>query len=81
VIRLFQDGVQCGADITIGTDTLSATVPLKLTIGIMYLSSTSGLHNGYIDEVRVSKSIARWTSGFTPPASAYTAGLAPVWVT
>lgn len=27
--------------------------------------------NGYIDEVRVSKDIARWTSNFTPPTSAY----------
>lgn len=28
--------------------------------------------NGYIDELRISKGIARWTSNFTPPAGAYT---------
>ena len=27
--------------------------------------------NGYIDEVRISKGIARWTSNFTPPTRAY----------
>jgi len=27
---------------------------------------------GYMDELRVSKGIARWTTGFTPPTSAYT---------
>ncbi len=29
--------------------------------------------NGYIDELRVSKGIARWTEDFTPPTSAYSA--------
>jgi hypothetical protein len=28
--------------------------------------------NGYLDELRISKGIARWTSNFTPPTSAYT---------
>ena len=34
---------------------------------------TSGAHqvNGWLDEFRVSKGIARWTANFTPPASAY----------
>tara|TARA_Y100000296_G_C5143234_1_gene242279 strand:- start:19 stop:1230 length:1212 start_codon:yes stop_codon:yes gene_type:complete len=27
--------------------------------------------NGYFDEIRVSKGIARWTSAFTPPTTAY----------
>ena len=35
--------------------------------------------NGWIDEVRVSKGIARWTSNFTPPTVAY--GLVPQWIT
>ena len=34
-----------------------------------YLSAASQFHNGYIDEVRVSKGIARWTAAFTPPTS------------
>ena len=27
--------------------------------------------NGYLDELRISKGIARWTGNFTPPAEAY----------
>ena len=27
--------------------------------------------NGWIDELRVSKGIARWTADFTPPTAAY----------
>ncbi len=34
-------------------------------------SSSAAMFNGYIDEVRISKGIARWTSNFTPPTSAY----------
>jgi hypothetical protein len=27
--------------------------------------------NGYLDEIRISKGVARWTSGFTPPTARY----------
>lgn len=33
-------------------------------------SSTSGI-NGYLDEYRISKGVARWTSNFVVPSSAY----------
>lgn len=33
--------------------------------------STSGYFNGWIDEFRVSKGIARWTANFTPPTQEY----------
>jgi hypothetical protein len=42
--------------------------------GSVYISSEGGTNtclNGWLDEYRVSKGIARWTSAFTPPASAY----------
>ena len=38
----------------------------------------TGLHtlfNGYMDEFRISKGIARWTSNFTPPTFAYSSNL------
>ena len=31
-------------------------------------------HDGFIDELRISKGIARWTSNFTPPTLAYETG-------
>jgi hypothetical protein len=31
----------------------------------------AGFANGHIDEIRISKGIARWTSNFTPPTSRY----------
>lgn len=34
-------------------------------------SSANYFFNGNVDEMRVSKGIARWTADFTPPASAY----------
>ena len=42
---------------------------------------TSNCLNGNIDEVRISKGIARWTADFTPPASEYTSGLVSPAVT
>ena len=35
------------------------------------MDDTADYLNGWIDEFRVSKGIARWTSNFTPPTSAY----------
>ena len=43
-----------------------------LAIGTNITTGT-GRYAGYIDEFRFSKGIARWTTTFTPPTSAYTA--------
>ena len=43
--------------------------------GTVYIASeqggTGGYLNGSLDELRISKGIARWTSNFTPPPRAY----------
>jgi hypothetical protein len=31
--------------------------------------------NGWLDEFRISKGIARWTSNFTPPTAPYDSGV------
>ena len=57
-----------------GSQTYSITYPDftgVLYIGGSLTDSTTDFMHGYIDEFRVSKGIARWTSNFTPPISPY----------
>ena len=42
-----------------------------VSIGIGYYSGTPYYFGGHIDEFRISKGIARWTSNFTPPTQSY----------
>ena len=69
--RIAINGVQqsvTGA-IPIAGKTLS-NLSAPLVIGAF---NAKGFLNGWIDEFRISKGIARWTSDFTPPASEYIA--------
>ena len=36
-----------------------------------YADTPGGFLAGYLDEIRVSKGIARWTNSFTPPSQPY----------
>lgn len=66
--RLFVDGTQLGSD---GTDSdLIANPTTVLYVGS--LSNSTYQLNGWLDELRISKSIARWTNNFTAPTSAHT---------
>jgi len=77
-ILMFIDGV---------AHTLSAATPISTNdVGDIAAVLTIGANpagpnyfNGWIDELRISKGIARWTADFTPPTSAY--GLVPAWIT
>jgi hypothetical protein len=45
-----------------------------LALGALQISTTSGgstRYTGYIDDFRITKGVARYTSNFTPPAAAY----------
>ena len=42
-----------------------------LSIGACHIGWSARYMTGQIDEVRVSKGIARWTSNFTPPSAPY----------
>jgi hypothetical protein len=53
------------------TNTFSRDVTSGGAVIGRYADSAGGYMYGYIDEVRVSKGIARWTSDFTPPSAAY----------
>jgi hypothetical protein len=44
---------------------------VAVTIGCASQNNPNAFLNGYIDELRISKGIARWTSNFTPQSTAY----------
>jgi hypothetical protein len=55
----------------ISSSTSFDSISAPFEIGRRYHSAATRYMNGWIDEFRVSKGIARWTADFTPPASAY----------
>ena len=70
-LKLFVDGTQVGtsADLT-GVTFFDANSTLLLC---MYNNDLGGNYlNGWLDEVRISKGTAEWTTNFTPPSEAYT---------
>jgi hypothetical protein len=67
-LKLFVDGVQEGGDVAIVGDMGASTG--ALSVG-RWGEANSQYWNGWIDEVRISKGIARWTANFTPPTLPY----------
>ena len=68
-MTLYQGGTSVGSVNSTGWTCNSAG--LGFSVGQNGIDSTDYLFNGWIDEVRVSKGIARWTANFTPPTSEY----------
>ena len=63
----FQDGVQLGSTI-VDADSIPDLA------SVLYIGSEDGASqfvNGWVDEHRISKGIARWIANFTPPNHAY----------
>lgn len=62
-----------GTSILSGTQTATTGVNGIFVLGSGDGSSTNGLSNasGYIDELRVTKGVARYTSTFTPPSEPF----------
>jgi hypothetical protein len=68
--RFYIDGVQeASLDIT-GYSIDSCNAILKLGARVAQNADL----NGYMDEVRISKGLAEWTTSFTPPSSEYFVG-------
>lgn len=70
---MFIDGTQIGTTST----AFSTVIPsLNGTVYIARFIATDGTSyylNGWIDEMRVSRGVARWTADFTPPTAEYSA--------
>jgi hypothetical protein len=65
--RTFRNGIQQATwTVAAGLAFMANSGPL--TIGWV---PAYAAHYGYLDEIRISKGIARWTANFTPPAAPY----------
>jgi len=68
-LYLFANGIRYTVTTGLGTIALTdSTAPIEIgrINGAQYFT-------GYIDELRISKGVARWTSDFTPPIAPYSA--------
>ena len=70
--RFFKDGTSLGTSTS--TDVLADWGSGTMKIGQGRDDTTAYSLNGHIDEFRLSKGIARWTSDFTVPTSPYGGG-------
>jgi len=67
-LKYYVDGTQIGSTHNVTGDEFFSQ-DIALTVGT--LGNFTEPFNGYIDELRISKGIARWTANFTPPTRAY----------
>ena len=66
--KLFFNGVQTGST---ATDTADYTVAASVFIGSDTGAPGALEFNGYIDDLRITKGVARYTSNFTPPTAQF----------
>ena len=64
---IFQNGTQVGSTVS----DADAVPDIKGTLLIGAYFGPAGYLNGWFDEFRVSKGVARWTSNFIPPTAPY----------
>lgn len=65
VTRLYINGTQTGAAYADATSYISAPVNIGAS------GSLASVLNGYIDDLRITKGVARYFANFTPPSSAF----------
>ena len=69
-VELYIDGVGQGAQ-GLGAITISDGSATGLWLGSQHDGGGTYDLDGYMDEVRISKGVSRWSDDFTPPAKAY----------
>jgi hypothetical protein len=67
VVKVYVNGIQVGSSWS-STTTFSGNVYVGAEF---YNGSITGTCNGYINDLRITKGIARYTQNFTPPATAF----------
>lgn len=68
--KLFLNGTQEGSTLSDSTNYLGGSAGRPFLGGNSEAPGSFSL-NGWMDEIRVSKGIARWTANFTPPSQPY----------
>jgi len=68
-LTVFANGISVGAK-TLSSFGLSYNKTQDVYIGRFYTSSTLDF-NGYIDDLRITKGVARYTANFTPPTAPF----------
>ena len=66
--KLFLNGTQEGSTYTGSTQLAGSS---EASIGALYSSGYTSFFHGYIDDVRVTSGVVRYTSNFTPPTTAH----------
>ncbi len=68
LLRFFVNGTKISPDISFSDTIHDGDIDLNIGATPYY---DSNYHQGYFDEIRISKGVARWTSDFTPPTAPY----------
>jgi hypothetical protein len=70
VLKLFLDGTQVGSDSSF-TDNITRNNSYGLSVGAYTLSngSSSDYFNGYLDDLRITKGVARYPANFNKPVA------------
>ena len=66
-LKMYIDGTQDAEELNYAPN----WAPTGMYIGSTYTEEINEPYAGYMDEIRISKGIARWTSNFTPPIAPY----------
>jgi hypothetical protein len=66
-LRVYIDGVQQGSTVT---ESNNGSSTARVGVGVNPDGLIQPL-NGYIDDLRITKGVARYTANFTPPAQAF----------
>jgi hypothetical protein len=67
-MRAFIDGVQGGSTYV---DSTSYTTGANVLVGADFIGPGGSGLNGYIDDLRITKGVARYTGNFTPPTAPF----------
>lgn len=71
-LRAFVDGVQVGSTVTNSENWTASQATIRpLRIGQLNDATFLFPVNGWMDEIRITKGVARYTAAFTPPTAAF----------